>query len=273
MSIALRLKSSISERLEGTRVYVPLRTMYQMVSNPQFAHKRLARSNFYSRFLRPGCLVFDIGANYGEYSRMFMNLGARVIAVEPNPSCARILARGGNGQITVRCEAVGEREGETTMFIGAHSGHSTLSANWMQKASQTDNQHRWKGTLTVPLTTLDRLRQEYGIPDFIKIDVEGYEASVFRGMSFRPPALGFEFHACAAEQLRECLELPIFNGPTSFNLSLDDSWQFVWSDWRDKQAVLDYVATLQTDQFGDVYVLFSEPPLAAGESASPETRP
>jgi len=256
MSITIKLKTLISERLEGTRVYVPLRTMYHMVANPRFLHNRLAQRNFYSRFLGPGSLVFDIGANYGEYSQMFVNLGARVIAIEPNPSCARILARGRNGRLTVHCEAVGEREGETTLFIGAHSGHSTLSSEWMERASETNNHHRWKGTLTVPVTTLDRLQHEYGMPDFIKIDVEGYEASVFRGMSFRPPALGFEFHACALDQLRECLDLPIFSGPSSFNLALDDSWQFVWSHWRDKQAVLDYVSTLQPDRFGDVYATF-----------------
>lgn len=257
MSIALKLKSFISERLEGTRAYVPLRTTYQMVANRRFAENRLARRTFYSRFLGPGSLVFDVGANYGEYSQMFVNLGARVIALEPNPACARILARGRSGQLTVHCEAVGEREGETTLFVGAHSGHSTLSSTWMERASETNNVYRWKRAVTVPVTTLDRLRREYGTPDFIKIDVEGYEASVFRGMSFRPRALGFEFHACAPEQLRECLDLPVFDGTSSFNLVLDDSWNFVWSDWRGKQAVLDYVATLPPDLFGDVYVVFA----------------
>jgi hypothetical protein len=59
---------SISERLEGTRAFVPLRTMYHNLFRPGFAKKRLARTTFYGQFVRLGDLVFDVGANYGEYS-------------------------------------------------------------------------------------------------------------------------------------------------------------------------------------------------------------
>src|SRR5690349_7677956 len=100
--------TSISERLEGTRAFVPLRTMYHTLFKPGLARQRVARSNFYAQLIRPGNLVFDVGANYGEYSQMFMRLGARVIAMEPNPSCARILARCRSKDLTVRCQAVGD---------------------------------------------------------------------------------------------------------------------------------------------------------------------
>jgi hypothetical protein len=77
-------------------------------------------------------------------------------------------------------------------------------------------------------------------------------------MSFRPNSLAFEFHACAPEQLRECLSVPAFDAPCSLNIILGYSWQFVWADWKDKQAVLDYAAKLTAHLFGDVYVKFGE---------------
>jgi FkbM family methyltransferase len=257
MRTTLNLKS-ISERLEGTRAFVPLRTMYHNLFSPGVARQRLARSNFYAQFLGPGDLVFDVGANYGEYSQMFLRLGARVIAMEPNPACARILARGGSKDLTVRCEAVGDREGEITLFVGARSGHSTVSSEWMEKAVTTSGDYRWNHTINVPITTLDRLQREYGTPDFVKIDVEGYEASVFRGMSFRTRALGFEFHACALDQLDECLNLPVFERACSLNVALRDSWQFVWPEWRDKKAVLDFTARLPAGAYGDIYAIFEK---------------
>ena len=257
MRPTLNLKS-ISERLEGTRAFVPLRTMYHNLFRPGLAKQRLARSTFYGQFLRPGDLVFDVGANYGEYSHMFLRLGARVIAMEPNPSCARILARCRSKDLTVRCQAVGDREGEIALFVGARSGHSTVSSEWMEKAITTGADCSWKNTINVPITTLDQLQREYGTPDFIKIDVEGYEASVFRGMSFRTRALGFEFHACALDQLGECLNLPVFERACSLNVALEDSWQFVWPEWRDKKAVLNFTAKLPADAFGDIYAIFEK---------------
>jgi FkbM family methyltransferase len=232
--------------------------MYHRLFSPGIAKQRLARSKFYGQFLRPGDLVFDVGANYGEYSHMFLGLGARVIAMEPNPSCARILAGCRSKDLTVCRQAVGDREGEITLFVGARSGHSTVSSEWMEKAITTGADYRWKNTIKVPITTLDRLQREYGTPDFIKIDVEGHEASVFRGMSFRTRALGFEFHACALDQLSECLNLPVFARGCSLNVALNDSWQFEWPEWRDKKAVLNFVAKLPANVFGDIYASFRQ---------------
>src|SRR4051794_13381559 len=117
----LNLKS-ISERLEGTRAFVPLRNLYHQLSRPGLAKQRLARSKFYGQFVRPGDLVFDVGANYGESSHMLLGLGARVIAIEPTPLCAGILARRCRSKdLTVRYQAVGDREGEITLFVGARS--------------------------------------------------------------------------------------------------------------------------------------------------------
>jgi len=201
--------------------------------------------------------VFDVGATMGEYSHTFLQLAARVIAIEPNPSCcAAIRALGHKRTLTVPSEAVGDRLGDVTLFVGDHSGHSTVSEEWKEKASANDPGCHWGATIKVRMNTLDRIRQEHGTPDFIKIDVEGYEASVLRGMSFQPKTLGFEFHAYAREHVRECLLHPAFGSACVFNIVIGDSWEFVWSDWRDRGAVLDYISTLSGKLFGDIYAKF-----------------
>lgn len=252
------VKDLIAGQLSRTRAYLPLREIYQRAFNHAWAHDRTARRDFYRELVRPGSLVFDVGANVGEHSYTFLQLGAGVVAVEPNPNCcARLRTLGHKRRLAIRCEAAGERQAEVALFIGDHSGHSTVSEGWKERASQNDPGCSWGGTVTAQMNTLDRIRQEHGMPDFIKIDVEGYEVNVLRGMSFRPPALSFEFHAYAPELVRDCLLLPVFESRCSFNLVLGDAWQFVWRDWRDKNAVLDYTSSLTGNVFGDVYVRFS----------------
>src|SRR5262245_21821949 len=47
--------------------------------------------DFYSQVLKPGELCFDIGANVGNRLKVFRKIGARVVAVEPQPACASVL--------------------------------------------------------------------------------------------------------------------------------------------------------------------------------------
>jgi hypothetical protein len=66
-------------------------------------------ARFYAQFLRRGDLCFDLGAHVGDRVRAFSRLGARVVAVEPDPLCAALLKRwsGGHPEITLREAAVG----------------------------------------------------------------------------------------------------------------------------------------------------------------------
>lgn len=50
-------------------------------------------TDFYASLLPGGSLVFDIGANVGSMTQVFASLGATVVAVEPNPDCAKHIER------------------------------------------------------------------------------------------------------------------------------------------------------------------------------------
>ena len=255
---ARKLKQSVARYVAGTRAYVPLRDAYQRVFNRECARRRVAQREFFRPLVQPGTLVFDIGANVGDYADLFLRLGARVVAVEPNPACcSRVRALGRKRRLTVRCEAMSDQQGEGTLFLGEDAGHSTVSEEWMETASQTNAEFQWREGIRTRFNTLDQLRLEYGTPAFIKIDVEGYEENVLRGMSFKPSALSFEFHAFTPDQVRACLKLPIFGSNCQFNIVLSDRSDFVWATWNEKDAIIDYISHLPVDVFGDIYAKFA----------------
>lgn len=254
------IRGMLSQRLSGSWAYVPLRTLYRSVRDPGYLRIKRSMRNFYRQFVGQGDLVFDIGANIGDYTEAFMSLGARVVAVEPIPECCqkiRYLNR--ENRLTVRCEAVGDQQGQCVLHLGSYSTHSSFSEDWMEKAAQKVPFIKWSGELIANVNTLDQIQHEHGTPQYIKIDVEGYELKVLRGMSFRPRVMSFEFHTFTPDLTRDCVQLPIFDSGCTFNVAFDGTWKLAWPEWREKGEVLQYVLSLPSDdRFGDIYVRFKE---------------
>lgn len=123
--------------------------------------------------LKPGDLFADIGANVGSYTVLASKArGARTVAVEPDPGTVRALRR--NIEVNGICDSVSVIEAA----LGAHSGRISFTVgrdtvNRVADASDGD-------TREVPLRTLDEILGNER-PRLIKIDVEGFEAEVFRG--------------------------------------------------------------------------------------------
>src|SRR5918999_3691941 len=78
-------------------------------------HRRAVR--LYGEFLGPGDLGFDVGAHVGGRVRTWRRLGARVIAVEPQPDCLRVLRLlfGRDRQVAIVAEAVGAKPGQARL--------------------------------------------------------------------------------------------------------------------------------------------------------------
>jgi hypothetical protein len=88
-----KLERSARELLYGSALFYPLRSAYQYAFNRQQRLFRCKMREFYAPFVRRGNLVFGVGANVGMYSEVFSELGAQVVAVEPNPEFCKNLRR------------------------------------------------------------------------------------------------------------------------------------------------------------------------------------
>lgn len=165
----------------------------------------------YGRFIQPDDLCFDVGAHVGNRLRIWRQLGARVVALEPQPLFFGTLQRlyGRSPQITLLAQAVGAAPGEATLHISQRTPTvSTLSTSWMRAVQEDDSFAGvvWETAVPVPVTTLDALIAEYGRPAFCKIDVEGFELDVLRGLSTPIPALSFEVIPAALDVALGCVD-------------------------------------------------------------------
>jgi FkbM family methyltransferase len=221
--------------------------------------RRGALDRHYARFVAKGDLVFDIGSHVGDRVAAFRRLGARVIAVEPQPALATTLRLlyGRDKAVTLEESAVGRRRGTTALKLNLDNPTvSTASEAFIAAAHDApgwEGQH-WTRTIEVPVTTLDALIARYGTPRFIKIDVEGYEAEALAGLSAPAPALSFEFTTIQRDVARACVARCAAIGYRAFEASLGESLAFVHERKLSASDITDWLMELpDRANSGDIY--------------------
>lgn len=201
----------------------------------------------YADFVVPGDLVFDIGAHLGDRSAAFADLGARVVALEPQPHVRRWLVRiaARRPRVTVRGEAAGAAPGEACLAVSVGNPTvSSLSAAWQHAVRDGNAGFRrvtWEESIRVPVTTLDALIAHYGEPAFCKIDVEGYEAQVLEGLSRPLAALSVEFVTGALGEAERCLDRLEALGPYHYNVIPGEGRAFLFPEWSSPQTIVDWL--------------------------------
>jgi FkbM family methyltransferase len=227
------------------------------------AKRRSAMGRLYGAFVQTGDLVFDVGAHVGDRVGAFRRLGARVIAVEPQPALAASLRliHGRDRAVVIEESAVGRNPGLIPLHINLDNPTiSTASEEFMRAATEAAGWagERWPLRTTVPMTTLDALIARHGTPAFIKIDVEGYEAEALAGLSHPVAALSFEFTTIQREVALAALQRCATLGYVRFNAALGESQTFVHPDWITAPAMQAWLAKLPiTANSGDVYAALS----------------
>jgi len=257
MSLFSRLKLLSKDLLPPVVVRAIRRsTQKAAVIDPRGA----AMDSFYGSLVQPKSLCFDIGANIGNRVATLRRLGLRVVAVEPQPQCYSLLqsSYGGDHDVTLINKAVGRVCGTAKMMVSDAHVYSTLSQAFLEATSRSGRfgDIAWDKTITVDVVTLDALIAEYGVPNFIKVDVEGFELEVIRGLSCPISLISLEWAPEMTDNIIECIAHLNQLGPISCNLSWVESMRLARSQWMDKDSLISILNQFreETYLFGDVYI-------------------
>ncbi len=219
--------------------------------------RRLRR--LYGEFVSPGNLVFDLGAHAGNRTRAFASLGCRVVALEPQPDFAQLLrvlfAR--SSRVKVIEAAVSEMDGRLTLAVSERTPTvTTLEASWreVRKREIGFAGVQWNRRIEIETTTVDTLIDRFGVPAFIKMDVEGAEPRVLAGLSRPVAALSFEYLPTALREAHECVARLNMLGAYLYNLSVGESYRLTSDRWLTAAEV---IAALEMPnaqrRAGDIY--------------------
>ena len=230
-------------------------------------HRRMVA--FYSQFLQPGDVGFDIGAHVGSRVRAWRKLGVHVVAVEPQPDLVRVLRLlfGRDRDVTLLPSAVGARAGRARLQIStATPTVSSMSRAWTETVARDRRfaRIRWDRSVDIDVVTLDDLIDTYGSPAFCKIDVEGFELDVLRGLTRPVTALSLEYlppaHDEALAVLERVEQLGATAGGYAYNYSAIETLRYSCDRWLDAAELvrlLDRVRPL--GRSGDIYARLRSP--------------
>jgi len=222
----LSMRTLLKSVLLKTPLYPAAKEVYRHTLNRDFLRSRKRLMDFYRGFAGPGQVVFDVGANRGDFSDAFLNLGATVYAIEPHPVCTAELTAlyGHRARFALVDCALGATPGEAPLYLGENGmdNVSTLSDDYRREAMKLPGLAvaGWNRSVMVRIETLDRLIDAHGVPDFCKIDVEGYEMEVLRGLHRPLPLLQFEYQPWSVEKAVECVAYLTTLGGYRFNITM-----------------------------------------------------
>lgn len=223
-------------------------------------------SKLYRQFISPEDLCFDIGANIGEHSQVMLELGARVVAVEPQSENVEALRVrfSGNANFVLVPKALASHAGSGELMVCGFSECSSMSAEFVATATSSgrlpSDIYQWNEVREIATATLDELIRDHGLPAFAKIDVEGFEAEVLKGCSHRLRALSLEFTPERLQPALDCVEMLEGLGDVEFNYTVEFSKKFELPQWVSGPELAD---CLKTRRFpvviapgGDLYARF-----------------
>ena len=199
--------------------------------------KRKKLLKFYSQFVKKDDLCFDIGANLGSRTEVFLIQ-----------------------------KAVSNNVGEEDLMISNSHTVSSMSKKWIDSLKSSDmffistSAFQWQKSVKVTVTTLDHLIKEFGRPAFCKIDVEGYEYKVLKGLSKSVGVISFEFTPTqefiyeAVDTIKHLANI----GEVEFNYSLGASMELAIEKWIGPEEISNILLKLlqKTSFCGDIYAKF-----------------
>ena len=209
--------------------------LYQRLKNPGAYQSFLSEIRFYKSLVGvANKLIFDVGANVGTKSKIFSMLAEQVVLFEPDMENLKILnARlGKHSKCIINECALSSRETVATYYsINDNSAYNSLSEkhiNTVVKGRGIVDKRHALTHYKIKTNTLDFFIQKYGVPDYIKIDVEGLEKEVVFGLSTLVPMISVE--ANLPDFLPETIEIidyldGLSEGRIFYNYTITDRFE------------------------------------------------
>ena len=203
-------------------------------------------------------LIFDIGANRGRTAEIFLRHADKVISFEPNPGLVNHLKNFfSNPKLHIDNRAISHARGTQEFKLANADTISTLSTDWVENSRFT-GEYSWDNSIMVETLTLSDAIAEYGIPNYIKIDTEGYEYEILTNFhDFLPDTLfAFEWAEEQKEKIAKTLEH--INGLGYKNFAYTESdpvlfdEQLNWSDF-DNFKLIDTMDSSRKALWGMIY--------------------
>jgi FkbM family methyltransferase len=219
-----------------------------------FNRKRMVR--FYSEFIKPGDLCFDIGAHTGNRTGTWLSMGAKVVSAEPQPAFIRLLQKkyAHNPRFLLESKAIGSNTGKATLHISRmNPAISTLSDEWKKIMTDFEPALAWEDYADVEVETLNELIARYGSPVFCKIDVEGFEMEVLSGLSVPLTALSFELFPTTPKRTIACIKKIEKLGNYGYNWSLTESFRMNSPHWLNESEMINAINEYSGCKSGDIY--------------------
>jgi len=218
------------------------------------------RKKFYSQFINQGDLCFDVGANIGNRTFVFLELGAKVVAIEPQKDCYESLQKRFGNKIELVKNGLGKKESVEKLYVSDLSAISSFSKTHVDtmKEDRFKGAH-WDKSVDIEMTTLDILIKKYGTPVFCKIDVEGFEYEVLKGLSVPMKVLSLEY--IVPENLAvliNCVKHLAKLGKIECNFSCAEKMAMSLNKWLSGEEMINYIQTKEfiKTSWGDIYVRF-----------------
>jgi FkbM family methyltransferase len=254
------LKKSLKDALLKAGLYYKLND-YRFRDAEWGGLRFAAQKSFYATLIKSSDIVFDVGANVGQRTQIFAQLARRVIAVEPQKECIRHLRSRFMFAKNVLIEAValGDHTGEALIRESDSHTISSMSERFIETVGKSRfSESSWEREAKVLLTTLDSLIEKYGLPKFIKIDVEGFEAQVLSGLNHPVPYISFEFTPELIDEAEKCVaRLHGISEAYLFNYCMGENLNFVLEKHVTAGEMSDSIlpALAMQGNFGDVYAI------------------
>lgn len=214
----------------------------------------LKRRYFYSKLIKKNDLCFDIGANIGTKSKLFLSLGAKVIAFEPQNLCIASLEKIKQSykKFDYKQIAVGAENKHEELHLANHIEVATLSNQFIN--FYTSEKIYWKEKEIVTVKTLNSIIEEFGIPNYCKIDTEGFEFNILSSLSYKIPIIEFEFTEGFLEETLRIIEL-LKSNTSQFNLILNENPKFYLKKWVSSEELLKVILNLPKKELhGNIFV-------------------